>query len=176
MEEKSWEIQSISNTANTKVISGRVGSESRAKVEVTHHPGAFKTNRHMADEMRMLSHYLETLFGSHFICFTGTKVRILTHKVMLVPVDAELEAFLQQYACLHLFSRFSIPPANSATSHGAVIKYIRATDTRGVTVCMCVCTHTHVRPTAPKPDTVTKQSQPYSHEQACPMMDGCVVV
>jgi hypothetical protein len=100
LEEKSWERKAISNTANTKVISGRVGSESSATVEATHHPGAFKTNRHMeplvintkrfsgssesedskddtrpskaegavlqqiseeADEMRILSHYLETL-------------------------------------------------------------------------------------------------------------------
>ena len=101
--EKSWERKAINNTANTKVISRRVDSESSAKVEATHHPGAFKTNRHMqplvierfsgssesednkddtlpskaagaalqqiseeTDEMRILSHYLETLFGSHF--------------------------------------------------------------------------------------------------------------
>ncbi len=62
----------------------------------------------VADEMRILSHYLETLFGSHFICFTGTKVRILTHKAMLVPVDAELDTYTgghDMYARVHTHTR-----------------------------------------------------------------------
>jgi hypothetical protein len=62
----------------------------------------------VTDEMRILSHYRETLFGSHFICFTGTKVRILTHKAMLVPVDAELDRYTGghgMYARVHTHTR-----------------------------------------------------------------------